>query len=113
MLPNASWSKLAAEFLVAKNDAEDLRVFVNTVLAEGWREQGDEIDDAGLAARAERFSLDAIPPEVVMLTCGVDVQDDRLEATVVGWAATRSCCPIKPYGAPSKTTSLGAISTSF
>ena len=42
-----------------------LKVFVNTVLGEPWREQADEVDEAALAARAESFDLDHIPPEVL------------------------------------------------
>jgi phage terminase large subunit GpA-like protein len=32
--------------------------------------------------------LDGIPAEVLVVTIGCDVQDDRLEATVVGWTRT-------------------------
>jgi phage terminase large subunit GpA-like protein len=86
LLANASWAKLAAEFLAAKQDSEELRVFVNTVLAQGWREAGEELDEAALAARTEPFGLDPIPPEALVVTAGVDVQDDRLECSIVGWA---------------------------
>lgn len=85
-LANTAWGKLAAEFLAAKHDPALLMTFVNTVLGEGWREQGEEIDETALAARAERFDLDLLPPEVLALTAGVDVQRDRLEVTFVGWA---------------------------
>jgi phage terminase large subunit GpA-like protein len=86
-LPNASWSKLVAEFLHAKDSGPDeLRVFVNTVLAEGWRDEGEPTNEDELAARAEPFSLDAIPADVLMLTCGCDVQEDRLEVTTCGWS---------------------------
>jgi len=85
VLPNASWSKLAAEFLTAKNDTDELRVFFNTVLAEGWGAQSDEIDEGGLTTRAEPFSLEAIPVEALALTCGVDVQSDCLEVSTVAW----------------------------
>lgn len=85
LLANASWSKLAAEFIAGKDDPTEMQTFVNTVLAEGWAAQGAEIDDTGLAARAEPFDLNAIPAEVLAITAGVDCQDDRLEATVVGW----------------------------
>ena len=84
LLGNASWGKLATEFVTAKSDAGMLQVFVNTILAEGWREQGEEIDDAALARRAEPFSLDMLPEEVLAITAGVDVQRDRLEATLIG-----------------------------
>ena len=85
LLANASWGKLAAEFLQAKDDPAELQTFVNTILGQGWREAGAEIDDNALAARAEPFGLDSIPPEVLVLSAGVDVQDDRLETTIAGW----------------------------
>lgn len=85
LLPNASWGKLAAEFLAAKDDADTLRVFVNTILAEGWRESADTVDESALAGRLEPFSPNAIPAEVLAVTVGVDVQDDRLELSYVGW----------------------------
>lgn len=82
---NAAWSKLAAEFIAAKDDPSTLQTFVNTILGQGWRSDGDELDEADLVARAEAFSLDRVPAEVLVLTLGVDVQHDRLEATFVGW----------------------------
>ncbi len=87
-LANASWAKLAAEFLRAKDDSDELQVFVNTILAEGWRDAADEVDEAAVAARAEPFGLDAIPDEVAFITAGVDCQDDRLEVSFVGWSRT-------------------------
>ena len=85
LLANASWPKLVDELLKAKHDTDELRVFVNTILAEGWRDIGEEVDEATLQSRAEPFSLDAIPEEVLALTAGADVQDDRLEVSIVGW----------------------------
>ena len=86
-LANASWGKLAVEFLAAKKSPDTLRVFINTVLGEVWREAADEIDESELAARAEPVSLEAIPAEVLVLTSGTDVQRDRLETSVCGWTA--------------------------
>ena len=43
-LANASWGKLAAEFLQARGSSDTLQVFVNTILAQGWREAADEAD---------------------------------------------------------------------
>lgn len=83
---NAAWSKLAAEFLAAKDDLTAFQVFVNTILAEGWRGDGDELAEDDLIARAEPWGLGQVPAEVLVLTAGVDVQHDRLEATLVGWA---------------------------
>ncbi|WP_274626564.1 phage terminase large subunit family protein [Arvimicrobium flavum] len=85
LLPNASWAKLAAEFLQAKNDPDTLKVFVNTILAEGWADEADAVDELDLAGRAEKFGTGSIPEEVLYLTAGVDVQDDRLEMVLIGW----------------------------
>jgi phage terminase large subunit GpA-like protein len=84
-LANASWGKLASEFLGAKESPEELQVFANTILGEGWHEGGEEVDETALISRAEAFSLDAIPKEVLLITCGCDLQDDRAEVSVVGW----------------------------
>ena len=86
LLPNASWGKLAKEFLAAKRDPAELQVFTNTILAEGWRIEGEELDENELAARAEPFGLDALPEAVLAITAGVDVQHDRLECTFIGWS---------------------------
>jgi phage terminase large subunit GpA-like protein len=85
-LANASWGKLAQEFVAAKKSPDTLQVFVNTILAQGWREAAEEIDETALAARAEPFGLDSIPSEVLMITAGVDVQRDRLEIVFLGWS---------------------------
>lgn len=85
-LANASWGKLAAEFLSAKLDPAQLQTFVNTLLAQGWREAAEELDESALAARAEDFGLSAIPPEVLIVTAGCDIQGDRIETTFLGFS---------------------------
>ena len=88
LMPNASWPNLVREFLAAKGNPDDLRVFVNTVLAEGWRDQsGEEVDESSLLAKREPMGLDRIPPETLFLTAGGDVQKDRVELTSLGWTA--------------------------
>lgn len=85
-LANASWSKLAEEFIAKKDNPDQLQTFVNTILAQGWKESADEIDETALQSRCEPFSLSAIPPDVLSITGGCDVQDDRLEVTLIGWS---------------------------
>ena len=64
-----------------------MQVWVNTCLGETWEDRGgDMIDPGGLLARRETFG-DELPADVVLLTAGVDVQADRIEAQVVGWGA--------------------------
>ena len=84
-LRNASWGRLAAEFLEAKKNPDTLQTFVNTILAEGWDGGGSEIDYTALASRAEPFGLDDIPAEVLWLVAGADVQKDRIEVGFYGF----------------------------
>ena len=83
-LANCAWGKLAREFIVAKDDSDLLRAFTTTIFAEPWRDAVDDVDDTALAARAEAFDLDDIPPEVLAITVGCDLADDRIEASIVG-----------------------------
>jgi phage terminase large subunit GpA-like protein len=81
------WVPLEAaviEFLEAKKQPATLRVWVNTYLGEVWEEAGESVDDYQLSERREDFD-DTLPIDVLLLTAGVDVQDDRLEVEIVGW----------------------------
>ncbi len=82
---NASWGRLAAEFLQAKDNPATLQTFVNLTLGEPWRETGaDDLDEHELARKREPFGLDVLPPDCLMITAGVDCQDDRLEVVFLG-----------------------------
>jgi phage terminase large subunit GpA-like protein len=90
LLANASWSKLAAEFIAAKGDPGELQVFTNTVLGQGWSTPA-MINESALMARAEPWDINSIPVEVLVLTTGTDVQDDRLETSILGWTKSSEC----------------------
>ena len=82
------WTPLptaVADFLQAKKLPETLRVWVNTYLGESWEDDGERLDDFEISSHRENYNSDQLPKEVVFLTAGVDVQDDRLEMEVVGW----------------------------
>jgi len=91
----SSWVRLedtVRGFLEAKNDPSLLRVWTNTSLGETWEEQGEKVDETGLLTRREPWPKDGesrplVPEKAVLLTAGVDVQDDRIEIEVVGWGA--------------------------
>lgn len=72
------------EFLGARRDPMRLKTFVNTFLAETWEDAGEGVDEMTVAARKEEY--DEIPEDVVLLTAGVDCQDDRIECEIVGWS---------------------------
>jgi len=84
---NAGWARLVAEFIAAKDDPTTLQTFVNTILGQGWRGTGEELDDKDIASRCEPIGLEALPPEVLAITAGIDTQHDRLECTLIGFGA--------------------------
>lgn len=75
----------AAQDLVKQGDVSKLRAFVNTRLAETFEEQGSKADSHQLVARAEGYEPGTAPHGVLMVTMGVDVQGDRIEARAWGW----------------------------
>lgn len=84
-LPTPHGGSWRAEFLSAKDDPAQLQTFVNTLLAQGWREAAEESCTILVSLPgAEDFGLHAVPPEVLMVTAGVDVQGDRIETTFLG-----------------------------
>lgn len=85
---NASWANLAAEFIKAKDDPTTLQTFTNLCLGQPWKSGGEELSEGDLLARREAFGLEAIPADLLFLTLGVDVQDDRLAWTLVGHGRT-------------------------
>ena len=81
--PNATWGLLAEEFLEAKNDAESLKTFVNTVLGELWEEEYTaKVGAETLRSRAETYDPTIIPARALALVAGVDVQDNRFAVTL-------------------------------
>jgi phage terminase large subunit GpA-like protein len=112
LLPNASWGKLAADFLAKKDDPERLKTFVNRFLAQGWRDDANALDEAELAARAEDFGLDKIPAEVIAMTAGCDVQGDRIEVTLIGWSKDNDAFVLAHtlvWGAPDDSATWGEL----
>lgn len=83
--PWVSWTELVKEWLDAQGHPAKLQVFVNTRLGEVWDAQGDGLDPDPLLARRESYEADPVPAGVVLITAGVDVQADRLEAEILGW----------------------------
>ena len=81
-----SWEQLVDDFLRAKGDAPALKAFVNTRLAEVWAEDyAAAVSADGLMAKRLAYEPGTCPEGVVLLTAGVDVQDNRLACSVWGW----------------------------
>lgn len=82
--PWVSWAKLRDEFVEAGSDQGKLQVFINTALGETWEDRGGTKNADALESRREPYEA-PIPPGVVVVTIGVDVQEDRLEYVARGW----------------------------
>ena len=67
---------------------------VNTFLGESWEDAGEQVDDYAIANRRETYGSQ-VPAGVVVLTAGVDVQDDRLEVEVLGHGRDEESWSIK------------------
>lgn len=83
------WNEIVQKFAVAheqleQGNPEGMKVWVNTELGETWEEQGEQLEDGDLFQRREIYEAE-VPDDVLVLTAGVDVQDDRFEVEVVGW----------------------------
>lgn len=89
--PWQPWAQIIYEFLNARKDPAKLQVVFNTKLGKLWEDRGDLEDEDTFVGRREDYGIrdDGTPVElpegVLVLTCGVDTQDDRLEYEVVGW----------------------------
>tara|TARA_R100001510_G_scaffold57458_1_gene65593 strand:+ start:1935 stop:3815 length:1881 start_codon:yes stop_codon:yes gene_type:complete len=81
-----SWEEIVSDFIKAKSDAPRLKSFVNTVLGETWEEDyAAKVGTDVLMERVESYESNMIPEKAVVLTAGVDVQDNRLAISVWGW----------------------------
>ena len=83
--PWEKWSRIIEEFRKAKaKGIETLKTWINTTLGESFEEREDDQQHEKLISRRIRYECE-VPLNVLVLTAGVDVQDDRLEVEVVGW----------------------------
>ncbi len=69
---------------LAKLAQGDLQSFVNVSLAETFEETGEKADPDSLFKRLEVWPAQ-VPAGGLVLTAGVDMQQDRLEVEVVAW----------------------------
>lgn len=94
-----SWQEIVEKFIIAKEqldqgNPEGMKVWVNTELGETWEEPGEAVEDTELYNRRELYEAQ-VPEGVLVLTAGVDVQDDRFEIEVVGWGVGKESWGIR------------------
>ena len=84
MSPWSDWKDIVWKFLKAHKDPEKLKVVYNTMFGELWEFHENTGLDEALYRRREHYDAE-VPTGVLLLTMGVDTQDNRLEYEVVGW----------------------------
>lgn len=85
--PWSTFPEMAAAFTRAKKLPETLKTWINTALGETWEETGATVEPGSLLERREQYGPENIPEGVLLLTAGVDTQDDRVEVQLDGWGA--------------------------
>lgn len=106
-----SWRRLVKEYLdaersKARGDPQPYKTWVNTRLAKTYREEGARLEEHRLRERASDRRLRTVPAPCLVLTAGVDVQDNRLEVLVWGWGPGDECGIVdvaQIWGDPSQT----------
>jgi len=96
------WKQIAQKWLNCQGDSAELKAFVNTYLGEVWKEIGDSIEATALQTRLEAYELHNVAG--LLITAGVDVQKDRLEASIVAWGDGEEAWLIDHLIIPGDTT---------
>lgn len=83
--PWVDWRNTVLSFLENKKSPETLQTWINTSLGETFEDQGEGVESHRLSGNQEDYTAECVPAGVLLITAGVDVQKDRLEAEFVGW----------------------------
>lgn len=83
------WEQIAQEYEEAKGKPELERIFENNVLGLPYRLKGESVSWENIFNRRERYERNVIPKKGILLTCGVDIQNDRIELEIVAWGRNK------------------------
>lgn len=82
-----SWKQIAFEWFKAKGDPAKEQAFLNDTVGQAYKAQGESPPWEGLRDRAERdgHRRGTVPDWALLVTMGLDCQDNRVEWQVVGF----------------------------
>lgn len=88
--PVVSWASIVQDFMEAhaeylQGKPEKLKTWTNTTKGESWEGDIERTDADDLINRAEPFKLRQVPKGCLLLLCGADTQDNRIEFHVWGY----------------------------
>jgi phage terminase large subunit GpA-like protein len=81
-----SWVDIVLNYHRVKDDPITYPDFVNDTWGECWEETQTKPEPGALMRRAEEYEFGTIPAGVAFLTLAADIQGDRIEACLMGWA---------------------------
>jgi len=82
--PWKTWESVIDDWLKAYKKPQERKAFVNTRLGRTYEVVGESVDDGQLMKRRIVYEAE-VPAEALVLTCGIDVQADRIEGEIVAW----------------------------
>jgi len=85
--PWATWERMILKYLYAIGNPEKLQTVYNTLFGELWENRGDIEGEESLMARRDDYPNPDeadMPNGPLVLTAGVDTQDDRFEYEILG-----------------------------
>lgn len=103
-----SLPRLVEKWLRAQQSPEMLKTFVNTQLAETWKEKGDAPEWQRLYDRREQYATNTLPDVPVMVFAGADVQPDRIEVEIVAYSKRCESWSVDYRVFPGATTDVTA-----
>ena len=83
--PWLTWAEIMREWLEAKGNPQREAVVMNTRFGQSYQLRGEYDDENIFLDRREDYPAE-LPQGVLLLTAAVDVQANRLEYEVAGWA---------------------------
>lgn len=83
--PWVRFGDIAYEFLKSKDFPELLQNFVNSWLAEPWQETRQKLDSDKIKERQSEYPESVLPPKILGLTGGADIQGNHIYWTVRAW----------------------------
>lgn len=88
--PMVGWDDVVAKYLECKDDPLKMKGFTNLWLGRAFKVKGEAPEAQLLYDRRSDYAPGILPPGVLFLTCGVDVQQNRLEWEVAGWGVGKT-----------------------
>lgn len=106
--PNATWGQLAREWLESHKNVEERKTFINTVLGETYKGEGDAPDWKRLYDRRESYARNIVLAGGLVLFAGADVQKDRIEVEIIAYGRNMESWSVDYRVFPGDTSTLSS-----